>query len=217
MNTCIKIGVRPSSLAFKQAKEVTSRFKEFNFNIIPIWTKGDRDKKTPLVLKEGEDFFTREIEEALLEGKIDVAIHSAKDLEDNPPQELQIALLTNSVSPFDCLVSRNNETLDQLSFGSIVGTSSRNRRDAIKHYRSDLTTLDIRGNIEERILQLDQGKFDAIIVAHAALIRLGLENRISQIIPFSIIRPHPLQGRLAIQVAGKRRDLKKLFKERYEQ
>ncbi|NQT75184.1 MAG: hydroxymethylbilane synthase [Candidatus Omnitrophica bacterium] len=212
MPTRIKVGARPSRLALKQVEEIQRLLPDIKFDIVPIETKGDRDKATPLSLQENTGFFTYEIEKALLNRAIDAAIHSAKDLEENSPQDLVIAAKTNSVSRSDALVARENFTLDTLPAGSIVGTSSINRKLGISNYRSDLVALDIRGNIDERLLQLERGYFDAIIVAHAALIRLGYENRASQIIPENIIQPHPLQGRLAVQVRKDRIDLIKIFR-----
>lgn len=212
MKNYLKVGSRPSQLALRQVEEIASLLPGLKFEVIPIATKGDKDKNTPLVFKEGSNFFSYEIEQALLSGEIDLAVHSAKDLEEDIPRELTIALMTKSISPFDCLVSKDRQTLSGLAAGSLIGTSSKNRSEAILKFRGDLIIKDIRGNIEERLEQLDQGKFDAIIVAQAALIRLGLTERISQIIPLSIIKPHPLQGKLAIQLRRNRKDLLDLFR-----
>lgn len=213
MNLHIRAGIRPSPLALKQAEEIKQRFKDISFDTVTIETKGDKDKKTSLVSKENSNFFTYELEGALLNKEIDVAIHSAKDLEEDMPAELIIAATTKSINEFDCLVSRQNFTLDTLPVNSGVGTSSINRRKGIINYRKDLVCKDIRGNIEERLAQLERGDFDAIVVAYAALVRLGLEALVSQIIPFEIIKPHPLQGRLAIQALREREDLVKIFGE----
>jgi len=208
----IKIGTRPSPLAQIQAEEVMRCFPDVHFEVFPIATRGDRDKATPLPQEEGSDFFTDEIEKALLGKDIDIAIHSAKDIEENMPNGLVVAALTESVSNYDCLVSRNDLALDRLPLGAVVGTSSKNRKQSILNYRKDLIIKDIRGNIDERLRQLDQGDFDAVVIADAALIRLGKNERITQIIPFNIIKPHPLQGHLAVQVRKDRQDLRKLFR-----
>jgi hydroxymethylbilane synthase len=212
MNTLIKMGTRPSRLALKQVQEIKKLTNGISYEIVPIETSGDKDKKTPLTLREGSNFFTYEIEQALLSGCIDMAVHSAKDLETAMPKGLRLIGLTDSISPYDCLVSRPHGMLNTLKTGAIIGTSSKNRMDAIKKYRSDLVVKSIRGNVDERLNQLDIGEYDAIIVAHAALIRLGLINRISQIIPLDIIDAHPLQGRLAIQIREDRKDLLRIFK-----
>lgn len=211
MKKMIKVGTRPSRLALAQVEEVKKLFPGIEFELVKIKTKGDKDKSTPLYLKENSDFFTYEIEQALVKGDIDVAVHSAKDLEENMPLELTIAALTKSKSKYDCLVAFNYENLDTLSKRAKVATSSNARRQGILRYRKDLIVCDIRGDIQERLEQLDQGFFDAIVVAHIALIRLGLEKRVSQIIPYSILKPHPLQGKLAIQVRKDRKDLINIF------
>ncbi|MFC1479956.1 hydroxymethylbilane synthase [Candidatus Omnitrophota bacterium] len=208
----IRLGTRPSLLALTQIKEIQTRMPDIFFEVIPILTKGDRDKTIPLISREKTDFFTHEIEQALLNGEIDIAVHSAKDLEDDMPEDLVIAAMTRSISPFDCFISNRAFTLKELPPGGRVGTSSRSRKEGVEKYRKDLAVTDIRGNVDERLAQLDRGDFDAIIVAHAALIRLGLEKRISQIIPDTIIKPHPLQGRLAVQIRKERADLQELFK-----
>ena len=102
--------------------------------------------------------------------------------------------------------------MEKLPLGACVGTSSRKRRKALMNFRPDLDVKDIRGDIDERLAQLDSGKFDAIIVAHAALIRLGYEDRIAEIIPREIMEPHPLQGSLAVQIRRDRDDLSAIFR-----
>lgn len=208
----IKIGTRPSMLALKQAEEVQSNLPWVQMEVIPIATKGDKDKISPLIDYEESDFFTHEIEHALLEKKIDAAVHSAKDLEKCMPEGLIIAALTRSINPFESLVSRDNRTLNDLAYGAIVGTSSSKRKDAILRFRPDLIVKDIRGNIEERLEQMDKGFFDAVIIAYAALLRLGLEHRCAQVIPSQIIAPHPLQGRIAVQISKDRHDLLRIFR-----
>lgn len=212
MSMTVRLGTRPSRLAIKQVEEIKDRLPQVRFEVVEFETRGDKDKVSPLSSEEGKDFFTYEIEKALLGGKIDAALHSAKDIEDAPPADLVIAATTRTISPFECLVSKGNLTLEELPCAAVVGTSSRKRKAAIHNFRRDLIVKEIRGNVDERVRQLDEGKFDAIIVAHAALIRLGMEERIANIIPPHIIRPHPLQGRLSVQVRVDRRDLIDIFR-----
>lgn len=212
MDKIIRIGTRPSLLALRQVEEIRRLLPGVALEVVTIETSGDRDKLTPLAETEGSDFFTHEIEQALLDFCIDAAVHSAKDLEEIIPDGLVIAAITGSISPYECLVSRNNLKLDQLAFESRIGTSSKKRKEALVKYRSDFLIKGLRGTIDERLQQLDRGDFDAIIVAHAALIRLGYTGRISQIIPAEIIQPHPLQGRLAVQVREDRVDLLEIFR-----
>ena len=207
-----KAGTRPSPLALKQVEEVQKRLPSISLETVVIHTRGDKDKVSSLWNEQETDFFTREIESALLDKSIDIAIHSAKDLETDMPEGLVIAAITSSLSPFECLVSRDNRSLRNLRSGAIVGTSSSKRKVALTGFRPDLIVKDIRGNIDERLKQLDDGKFDAIIVAHAALIRLNLEHRITEIIPKEIMEAHPLQGRLAVQIRSDRQDLLNIFR-----
>jgi hydroxymethylbilane synthase len=212
----IKIGTRPSALAIKQAEEIAGYIPHLRVVIVPIKTAGDNDKATALFGGEDSDFFTREIEESLLRGEIDAAVHSAKDLESNMPEGLIIAAMTCSLSFFECLVSRGNLSLKELPPASRIGTSSIKRREAVLRFRNDLVVEGIRGDIDERLAQLDSGAFDAIIIAHAALIRLGYEDRIAEIIPREIVEPHPLQGRLAVQTRREREDLLNIFRSIHE-
>lgn len=211
MRSRIKVGTRPSPLAVRQAREIEAALGSRAFELVRIETRGDKDRLTPFSYIEGSDFFTREIEQALIRGEIDAAVHSAKDLEESVPAQLKVAAITASVSPYECLVSRGNRKLNELSWGARIGTSSTKRKEALLKYRSDFTIRDLRGNIEERIAQLDSGDFEAIIVAHAALVRLRREDRIAQIIPQEIIPSHPLQGCLAVEVRSDDEELLNLF------
>lgn len=204
--TRLRVGTRPSPLAIKQAEEIILSLQA-PAEIISINTSGDKDKITPIRETEGSDFFTKELEQALLNNEIDIAVHSAKDLEGQLPPQIITAGLTKSLSPYECLISVGNLKLSELPASSVIGTSSAKRQEAIKRFRPDLVTKDIRGNIEERIKQLDEGLYDAIIVAHAALLRLGYQDRIAEIISPEVIAPHPLQGRLAVQIKRDRHDL----------
>lgn len=185
-----KVGCRRSRLSVKQVEEFIRYFPEQKFEIFYFDTTGDRDKTTPISDIEGSDFFTDTIDKALLEGTIDIAVHSAKDLPDKLPDGITIPFMTRSIYPYDVLVGR-------LFSGARVGTSSKRRKEQLKKYRPDIYILDIRGNIDERLEKLDSGEYDAIVVAGAGLIRLGLEGRIAQVLPF---QPHPLQGSLAVTV-----------------
>ena len=208
----LRIGVRPSALARAQAEEVVALLRAtgvaIDSTVLTIATAGDRDKQTPLCRMEGSDFFTRDIEEALRDETIDLAVHSAKDLEDDPPADLAVAAVTRCLSPHECLVARSAVArLATLPAGAVVGTSSVKRRAALLGYRSDLVVRDLRGTIGERLGQLAAGAYDAIIVAHAALLRLQLTEWETELIPPEIMPPHPLQGRLALQVRAARLDL----------
>ncbi len=194
----LRVGTRPSALAIKQTDELKKIFPGVNFEVVIISTLGDKDKITPLSNVEGSDFFTREIDHALLKGEIDVALHSSKDLPDKLSVGLRVVLETESISPFDALVSKGKLKLSELLYASRVGTSSQRRKDQIRRLRQDLVLVDVRGNIGERLGLIDAGKIDALVVAHAALIRLGLEHRISEVFSGDDCTAHPKQGSLAL-------------------
>ena len=210
-----RVGTRKSPLALKQVEEVLRGLKKFypsiKIEIVGIDPYGDKDKVTPISDIEGTDFFTREIDDSLLKGEIDFSVHSAKDLPDNLRKGLIIAAITESIDPYDVLVSKSGLALDKLPSGTKVGTSSMRRKTQLREYRSDFEIVDIRGNIEERLYRLDNSDLDAIVTAAAGLVRLGLENRITQRIPFEILRPHPLQGALAIIVREDDSNLRKML------
>jgi len=202
MDKTYKIGTRTSSLALKQVDEILGALKKFypvlEAEVVGIDTYGDKDKGVPISQTEGSDFFTKEIDEALLRGEIDFAIHSAKDLSDKLKEGLVIAVITSSIDPYDVLVSKSGLKLNELPHGAKIGTSSLRRKQQLKKYGDDFRIIDIRGNIEERLKKLGKSDLDAIVIAAAGLVRLGLENRITERIPFEILKPHPLQGSLAI-------------------
>lgn len=196
----LRIGTRPSLLALKQVEEVVKLLEIESFEVKTYNTSGDIDKATPISKIEGTDFFTDTVEKALLKGEIDIAVHSAKDLPDKIPEGLIVAAITKSIDPYDVLVSRNNLKLQELPNRAKIGTSSNRRKEQLKKFRNEFMMVDIRGNIEERLKKIDNSSdLDAIVIASAGLIRLGLEHRITQSIPFEILTPHPLQGSLAIE------------------
>lgn len=205
MGRTYRVGTRASPLAVKQAEEAIALLRvshpDAEFEIVRIETDGDKDKITPISGIEGSDFFTRQIDSALLKGDIDFAVHSAKDLPDPVPEGLMIAAITKCVDPYDALVSKGNLKIHELPICARIGASSRRRKEQLKAYRDDFKIVDIRGTIEERLALLDQypiQTLDAIVIAVCALVRLGLEHRITQKISTDILKPHPLQGSLAI-------------------
>lgn len=212
-----RVGARISPLALKQIDEALGYLKKYypdiKTEIVGIETCGDKDSRTPISDIEGTDFFTREIEAALLKSKIDFAVHSAKDLPNDIPDGLCIAAITELIDPYDALVSKNNLKLGELPHGARIGTSSFRRKTQLKVYRNDFQVVDIRGNIEERLRLLDSNEqvrseaepprrgrnLDAIVIAACALVRLGLESRVTERVPLDILKPHPLQGALAVE------------------
>ncbi|MBP7216658.1 MAG: hydroxymethylbilane synthase [Candidatus Omnitrophica bacterium] len=204
MKSIVRIGIRPGALARKQLEEVIvllkRRYPNAAFCTHTIATTGDRDKTTPLSRVTEQDFFTRDIDQALLAKKIDVAVHSSKDLPDVLPPGLVIAFETKSISLYDCLVSRGNLKLAQLPVQAKIGASSQRRKEQLLAMRHDIEVVDVRGTIEERLALIDKGIIDALLVAHAALLRLGLEYRIAEIFPLETFETHPKQGSLSVVV-----------------
>jgi hydroxymethylbilane synthase len=182
----------------RQVEEIKSLFPCVDFEVIKINTQGDKDKLTALSKVENSDFFTREIDLALLSGAIDLGLHSSKDLPAILPKGLTVIFETPSISPYDALVSKGKLKLKSLPQRARVGTSSLRRKLELYTLRKDLVSVEVRGNIQERLALINEGKIDALIVAHAALIRLGLEEKIAETFPLDIFTAHPKQGSLSL-------------------
>ena len=206
----IRVISRNSNLALRQVDEVFSRFPEIQYKIIPVKSFGDKNKQISLLTNSIPDFFTRELDKAILNDEADIAIHSAKDLPYPLPEGLEIIALLEAFDKTDSLVSNRNLKLNDLKDGSKVGTSSQTRKNELLSIRPDLQIVSIRGTIEERIEQVDNSSIDALIVATCALKRLGLENRIAEVLPFET---HHLQGHLAIVAKTRNENAKQLFSE----
>jgi hydroxymethylbilane synthase len=201
----VKVASRESALSKAQVKEVHEELKQFHpeveFDCIYISTIGDRDLKTSLRTMNKTDFFTRDVDELLLNGECRIAIHSAKDLPDPMPVGLEVIALTKGVDPSDVLVLRIDDPLR-------IGSSSERRDAAVKKLFPHAICLDIRGTIQRRLELLDAGEYDAVVMAEAALIRLKLTNRKRMVLP---CEPAPFQGRLAIVARDDDYEMKQLF------
>lgn len=204
----IRVISRQSPLALLQVKEVFGFFPEIRYQLIKQESFGDKNKQISLLENPPADIFTRELDDAILNNSADIAIHSAKDLPYPLPAGLEVIALFEAFDQSDALVSRSNSGLQTLASGARIGTSSPTRKRELLALRPDLEVVSIRGTIEERIAQVDSGHIDALIVATCALKRLGLQQRIAEILPFET---HPLQGNLAITAKSGRDDLKALF------
>ncbi len=194
------LGTRGSQLALAQTRWVVERLKEqwpeTEFTVRTITTSGDRGADP-----RERGIFVKEIERALFEGEIDIAVHSLKDLPTKTPTGLKVASIPRRVDPRDALVGRNtNKRLDQLPKGARVGTSSVRRKAQLLAYRPDLEIVPLRGNVDTRLKLLGSGEFDAIVVAAAGLLRLDLRNRIDELLDPEIVLPAPGQGALALEV-----------------
>lgn len=208
----IKIGSRTSRLACVQVQEVINllaqRAVSFDYVHVTSLSQGDRDKISSLKDHSVDNFFTDELDQAVLSGKVDIAVHSAKDLPKRLPDGLKIFALTKSLDPTDCLIC--DCTFKDLNKGARIGTSSGWRTQKLQEFRPDLIPVDIRGTIEERIKQFKDGKYDGVIVATVALKRLELEKNIKDILPWEGIA---LQGQLAVVGREDDQRLESLFSE----
>lgn len=195
----IRLGTRSSPLARWQAEWVAARLTALGVTVemIHITTQGDV-KTGPLGQIGGQGLFTKEIQRALLEGEIDLAVHSLKDLPTADVPGLKIAAVPTRESVNDVLVGPFR-TLDELPPGARIGTGSLRRRAQLLHARPDLQLLEIRGNVDTRLRKLDAGEYDAIVLAQAGLSRLGLAERISYVIPPQIMLPAVGQGALGLE------------------
>ncbi len=196
----VVLGTRGSQLALAQTRWVMERLKEqwpeTEFTVRTVATSGDRGADP-----RERGIFVKELEQALLEGAIDIAVHSLKDLPTRQPEGLYIASVPRRVDPRDALVGRNAvKRLDQLPRGARVGTSSIRRRAQLLAYRPDLVIEPLRGNVDTRLKRLGAGEFDAIVIAAAGLLRLDLRNRIDEFLDPEVLTPAPGQGALALEV-----------------
>ncbi len=203
MRRTIAVGTRGSKLAEIQAESVVIKLKEamaeLDARVVKIVTTGDRENTTALDKFAGQGVFVKELEQALIDGKINLAVHSLKDLPTEIPDGLLLAAVTARLDPRDVLVSRGKRLAD-LAPGSRIGTGSLRRAVQLLTYRSDLEICEIRGNIDTRLQKVTQGEFDGIIVAAAALIRLGWQDKITEYLPADHFVPAVGQGALGIEI-----------------
>jgi hydroxymethylbilane synthase len=197
----LRLGSRNSQLARWQADWVADRLRQDGYQIEPVFVSTTGDVTIgPLDQAGGAGLFTRELQRALLEGRIDLAVHSLKDLPSLCPDGLRLAAVPLRGSAQDVLVSRAGKSLDGLANDSRVGTGSARRKAQLLYYRRDLTIVGIRGNVDTRLGKLDEGQYDAIVLAEAGLVRLGCGHRISQRLPIEICLPAPGQGAIGVEI-----------------
>ena len=202
-NDTIIIGTRASKLALWQAEYVKRRleekYPELSVALKKMTTKGDRILDAPLAKIGGKGLFTKELEDAMLEGEVDIAVHSLKDMPTEVPSGLIISAITKRFDVGDAIVSSKYEALADLPKGAKVGTSSLRRKAQLLHERPDLDIHDLRGNVGTRLDKLESENFDAVILAVAGLKRLGFGDRITEVIGQKIMLPAVGQGALAIE------------------
>jgi hydroxymethylbilane synthase len=204
MMKVVKIGTRGSVLALWQAEWVRSQILSLHpdcqVDIVKIKTTGDKILDVPLAQVGGKGLFVKEIETALLEKRIDLAVHSMKDMPAEIPQGLCIGVVPERENPLDVLISRNKVAFDDLPKGARIGSSSLRRGAQVRHQRPDMSVHSLRGNLDTRLRKLETENLDAIILAAAGVRRLGLEDRITEYIPESVMLPAIGQGALSIEI-----------------
>ena len=204
MRTTLRIGTRASLLAVTQSTWVKTRIEQAHpqvrVELVQITTKGDRILDVPLAKVGGKGLFVKEIEDALLDGTADLAVHSMKDVPTELPEGLFIGIVPARETPLDAYISNRFATLEALPVGARVGTSSLRRKSQLAAVRPDLTILDLRGNVDTRLRKLDEGQYEAIILAGAGLNRLGLQGRITAELDPTLMLPAIGQGALGIEL-----------------
>lgn len=197
------VGTRSSQLALWQADfvigELAKKYPELVVEKRLMTTKGDKILNAPLAKIGGKGLFTKELETAMLEGEIDIAVHSLKDMPVVVPEGLVITAITQRADPGDAFVSHKYESFQQLPAGAKVGTSSLRRKAQLLHARPDLQIEDLRGNVNTRLRKMEEENFDGIILACAGLKRLGFGDKIRQVLPQTMCLPAVGQGALAIE------------------
>src|ERR1700728_1348243 len=202
----LRIGTRGSALALWQANHIAARLQQLHgvqTELVRIRTSGDRMQSAPIAqvgLETGtKGIFIKELEDALLAGTVDLAVHSMKDVPTEIPDGLAFPAITRREDPRDCLISRSGRSLKGLPAGARIGTSSLRRQAQLRHNRPDLEAVDLRGNVDTRLKRLDAGEFDAIVLAVAGVNRLGATSRVTQVMNADVMLPAVGQGALGIE------------------
>ena len=200
----LRIGTRGSKLALQQSEWVKAqleiRYSNIGVELVKIKTTGDKILDSPLSKIGGKGLFVKEIEDALLEKRVDLAVHSMKDVPAELPENLYLSTFPEREDPSDALISVDGLTLDQLPRNAKVGTSSLRRGAQLLHIRPDLELAPLRGNVDTRLRKVESGELHAVILACAGLKRLGLADRISQVIPQDQLLPAVGQGALGLEI-----------------
>ncbi len=212
MQKLVKIGTRKSLLALAQSNWIKEQIEEKNpgttVELLKIITKGDKILDVPLAKVGGKGLFVKELEEAMLSGEADIAVHSMKDVPADLPEGLILGLITRREDPRDAFVSNKYNSLAELPTGARVGTSSLRRRAQLAALRSDLVIDDLRGNLDTRLRKLDEGLYDAIILAAAGLNRLKLSQRITSLFEPAEMLPAVGQGAVGIEMRAADKELR---------
>ena len=214
--TVLKIATRKSPLALWQADFVKSNLESLNpgldVELVKMTTQGDQILNSPLSKIGGKSLFIKELEVGMMEGKADIAVHSMKDVPYELPQGFEIGAILERENPFDAFVSNAFNSIGDLPIGARVGSCSLRRIVQLKALRPDLVILDLRGNVNTRLKKLDDGEYDAIILACSGLIRLGFEDRIKQHLSPETSLPAVGQGALGIEIRSNDHEISSLVK-----
>ncbi|GMM86851.1 hydroxymethylbilane synthase [Pseudoalteromonas sp. MTN2-4] len=199
----LRIATRKSALALWQAEFVKAELERFHSDLtvelVPMSTQGDIILDTPLAKIGGKGLFVKELEQAMLDGRADIAVHSMKDVPVEFPEGLELNTICEREDPRDAFVSNKYKSLDELPQGAVVGTSSLRRQCQVRALRPDLDIRDLRGNVNTRLAKLDNGDYDAIILAAAGLLRLEMPERIAEFIEPETSLPANGQGAVGIE------------------
>ena len=217
MKRKITVGTRASGLAIRQAEEVATALKQAHpgveIALVPVHSLGDKDKVSPISRFGSKGIFVAELEDQLRAGRVDVAVHSLKDMPSEDPPGFAIAAVPPRLDPRDVLVSSSGHTLHDLPSGSRIGTGSPRRAVQIQAARPDLKISGIRGNIDTRIRKMRDGQYDAIVLAAAGLIRMGWQDQITEFLSTEVCLPAAGQGALAVETLDKDDETTKLVAE----
>lgn len=215
MKANLIIGTRQSLLALWQSNHIASllrkQYPDCQVTLKKIVTKGDRILDVPLAQIGGKGLFTKEIETELLDGIVDLAVHSLKDMPTVLPEGLCLTAITTRANVGDAFVSNKYASFSELPQGAVLGTSSLRRKAQLLAVRPDLKIVDLRGNVDTRLRKLDEGQMDAIILAAAGLERLGHADRIREIIPTTVCLPAVGQGALAIECRSDNKEVRDML------
>ena len=213
----VLVGTRESKLAKWQGNWVISQleglFKDYRFQLVGIQTKGDVQSTTPFHKIDGTNIFTKEVDEALINKKIDMAVHSIKDLHNFDDSKIILGSIVGRSEPSDVLISRENIPLRELPEGARIGTSSLRRKSELLRFREDFNIVECRGNIPTRISKVRKKEFDAIVLAAAGLQRLGLDSKITEYLPYSLCMPAAGQGAVGVNIRIGDNEMRYLLRE----
>ncbi len=217
----LTIATRSSQLAVWQAdfikNEINKKYPDVTIELKKIKTKGDKILDTPLAKIGGKGLFVKEVENALYERKADIAVHSMKDVPSEMPEGMELFVTPKRETPYDAFLSINYNSIDELPRGAVVGTSSLRRMVQIRKRRPDLQIENLRGNINTRIKKLEDGMYDAIVLAKAGLVRVGFFQHLKQTLTEDIMIPAVCQGTLGIEVREDDMESKELLKFFYDE